>query len=87
MKIGIVTVTYNSSLFIDDFFSSIEKQDFLKWDLSKYKHFQIMNKEEGKRIIFIGNPPFILIEGFFSQTVKLNADVIPSINALNVNKI
>ena len=33
MKIGIVTVTYNSSLFIDDFFSSIEKQDFLDFNL------------------------------------------------------
>ena len=32
MKIGIVTVTYNSSLFIDDF-SSIEKQDFLDFNL------------------------------------------------------
>ena len=43
---------------------------------SKYKHFQNMNKEERKRIIFIGNPPFKLIEAFLVKIAKLNADVI-----------
>ena len=33
MKIGIVTVTYNSSLVLEDFFSSIENQDFLDFHL------------------------------------------------------
>ena len=33
MKIGVVTVTYNSSLVLEDFFSSIENQDFLDFHL------------------------------------------------------
>ena len=33
MKIGVVTVTYNSSLDLEDFFSSIENQDFLDFHL------------------------------------------------------
>ena len=33
MKIGIVTVTYNSSSVLDDFFTSIEQQDYSKFNL------------------------------------------------------
>ena len=33
MKIGIVTVTFNSSSVLDDFFTSIEQQDYSKFHL------------------------------------------------------
>ena len=33
MKIGIVTVTFNSSSVLDDFFTSIEQQDYSDFNL------------------------------------------------------
>ena len=33
MKIGVVTVTFNSSSVLDDFFNSIEQQDYLDFNL------------------------------------------------------
>ena len=33
MKIGIVTVTFNSSSVLDDFFTSIEQQDYSEFHL------------------------------------------------------
>ena len=67
MKIGVVTVTYNSSLVLEDFFSSIENQDFLDFHL-----YIIDNNSKDNTLSKINKWNFSTKTIFFNRLIQMS---------------
>jgi len=77
MKIGIVTVTYNSQEVLKDFFQSIEQQDYHNFEIiiidndSKDKTLEMINEWSFKSKMIIQNTQNIGIAGANNQGITL----------------